>query len=172
MQSHLSTPADLGGGTPRPRSCPCQKYRAYDSLFLFFLIGKNWIGCRFKYGHAGMTTWDISTVYRTPSNVHRPEEKNRGYWGLTSKSTTNPAVNTSKPIKTDFVMNDDTNENAYASAHVVEGIKGTYGQCNEECLWMYFYKMLRMWILLISTRQDKGMVTYYSAFQGFYNWFW
>ena len=77
---------------------------------------------------------DLIYQHRTYPNVHRPEKKNRGDWGLTSKSTTNPAVNTSKPIKTDFVMNDNTNENAYASAHVVEGIKGTYGQCNEECL--------------------------------------
>lgn len=56
MQSHLSTHGHLGDDTPRPRSRPCHVFRAYDSLFLFFLIGKNWIGCRFKYGHAGMTT--------------------------------------------------------------------------------------------------------------------
>jgi hypothetical protein len=35
--------------------------------------------------------------------------------GLTSNNTTNPAVNASKPIMTDFVMNDSTNENAWAS---------------------------------------------------------
>jgi len=68
---------------------------------------------------------DLRYQHHTTSNGQRE---------LTSKSTTNPVVNTSKPIKTDFVMNDNTNENAYASAHVVEGIKGTYGQCNEECL--------------------------------------
>jgi hypothetical protein len=49
--------------------------------------------------------------------------------GLTSNNTTNPAVNASKPIMTDFVMNDSTNENACMSVIGIGGKREGWTYC-------------------------------------------